>query len=112
MPDHHDLIVGLEAEIHELHEAVERCRKIELAAKAALVGGCLIVGIGFIWHSPLALVIAIGALLGSLALLGSNQRTLDDNVAALRVQQAKRSKLIESMELRAVNVELSMPERG
>jgi hypothetical protein len=65
-----------------------------------------------IWHSPLALVIAIGAILGSLALLGSNRRTHDETVAALKEQEAKRSDLIESMELRAVDVETSMPERG
>jgi hypothetical protein len=48
IPDHHDLIVDLEAEIYELHHAVERCRKIDLQAKAILVGGCVTVGMSFI----------------------------------------------------------------
>ncbi len=105
MSDNHDQIDVLEAEIDELHEAIQRCQKIDLASKAALVGGCVTVVVGFVWHSPLALVIAIGAILGSLALVGSNKRTLDDAVAALRAQQAKRSEWIESLELRAVDVE-------
>src|SRR5688500_10548690 len=35
MPDHHDLIADLEAEIESLRDAAERCRKIARAAKAA-----------------------------------------------------------------------------
>jgi len=105
MSDNQDQIDVLEAEIDQLHVATERCRQIDFASKASLVGGCVTVVVGFLWHSPLALVIAIGAILGSLALLGSNKRTLDDAVAALRAQQAKRSEWIESLELRAVDVE-------
>ena len=113
MSNNHDEIDVLEAEIDQLLEATERCRQIDLGSKAALVGGCVTVVVGFVWHSPLALVIAIGAILGSLALLGSNQRTLDDAVAALRAHKAKRSQLIENLELRAADgVEISMPERG
>jgi uncharacterized membrane protein len=67
MSNNHDQIDVLEAEIDQTHDAVEHCRKINVASKAALVGGCVTVVVGFVWHSPLALVIAIGAILGSLA---------------------------------------------
>jgi hypothetical protein len=51
LPDHQDLIADLEGEIDRLHDS---------SAKGVLVGGCFTVVIGFIWHRPLALLIAIG----------------------------------------------------
>ena len=104
-------MLEVEAEIGELHAAVDRCRKIDLASKAVLVGGCVTVGIGFIWHSPLAVVIAIGAVLGSLALMGSNRRTLDETLTVLKAQEAKRSELIDGMELQEIQHEELDPRR-
>jgi hypothetical protein len=105
MFDAHQQITDLEAEIEQLQDSVERCRKIDLAGKAVLVGGGLTIGIGFIWQSPVALVLAIGAALGSLALIGSNRRTLHEIVAALKEQEAKRSELIDGMELQGIEHE-------
>ena len=54
MSDNQDQIDVLEAEIDQLHEATERCRLIDLASKASLVGGCVTVVVGFSgtvrWH--------------------------------------------------------------
>jgi hypothetical protein len=44
-------------------------------------------------------VIGIAAVLGSVALLGSNRRTLDEITAAIRTQEARRSEMIDGLEL-------------
>jgi hypothetical protein len=103
MHDSHQHVIDLEAEIDQLHEAIERCRKIDLASKAGLVCGFATVGIGLIWHSPLALVIAIGAVLGSLALMGSNRRTHDETVAALKEHEARRSATIDDIDMKTLS---------
>ena len=61
--------------------------------------------IGFIWQGPLALVIAIGAVLGSLALMGSNSRTMDEAVWMLKALEERRSQLIEALELQVLERE-------
>jgi predicted benzoate:H+ symporter BenE len=101
MPDP-ELIADLETEIDQLHEEVARCRKIDLAAKAVLVGGFATLMIGFLTATPTTLVIAIAAVLGSLALLGSNSRTMAEAVATLKAQEERRSGLIDAMELQVI----------
>jgi predicted benzoate:H+ symporter BenE len=104
MPDQ-ELIADLEAEIDQLHEEIARCRKIDLAAKAVLVGGCATLMIGFLAATPTTLVLAIAAVLGSLALLGSNSRTMAEAVAMLKAQEERRSELIDAMELQVIGSE-------
>jgi hypothetical protein len=58
--------------------------------------------IGFFGARPLPLVIATGAILGSIALLGSNWRTLSEIVAQLKAQEVRRSELIDGLELQPV----------
>jgi hypothetical protein len=47
-------------------------------------------------------VIGIAAVLGSVALLGSNRRTRDEITAAIRTQEARRSEMIDGLELQEV----------
>jgi hypothetical protein len=68
-------IADLEAEIEHLSEAAERCRKISIAAQALVAAGGLVLvatPIGLLRLGPTALVAAIAAILGGLALYGSN----------------------------------------
>jgi hypothetical protein len=99
MPNQHEVIADLETEIDGLRDAAERCRKIDIAAKLAFALGCIILFTAFLWSSAFALVIGIAAVLGSVALLGSNRRTRDEITAAIRTQEARRSEMIDGLEL-------------
>ena len=61
MLDHHQLIADLEAEIDGLRDSAERCRKIDMAAKAALGAGLALLLVSFFWFSASALVIGLAA---------------------------------------------------
>jgi hypothetical protein len=105
MPDSHDEIDDLEAEIAALADAAERCRKIMLAAKAATLAGSVLLAItlsGLVRFGPVALVIAITAALGGIALYGSHRSTRDQIAAQIRAHEARRAELIDGMGLRSV----------
>ena len=66
-------ILQIEAEIEELAERIERCRKIILLAKAAAIaGGVLILAIiiGAIKFDPTVMTGAIGAVVGGMVVFG------------------------------------------
>ena len=105
MPDPHQAIADLEAEIDELADAAERCRKvIVLARVAAGVGGVLfaITLVGLFRSGPTALVLAITAVLGGLALFGSHTSTRDQILTKIRAREARRAQLIGELDLRDV----------
>ncbi len=80
MLNSHQEIADLEAEIDELAQAAERCRKVIVLAKVATgAGGLLLVVtlLGLFRSGPTALVLAITAVLGGLALFGSHTSTRD-----------------------------------
>ena len=54
-----------------LRDSAERCRKIDMAAKAAMGVGVGLLLVSFFWFTATALVIGIAAVLGSVALVGS-----------------------------------------
>ncbi len=98
-------ILRLEARIEELAGAIESCRKIILAAKAAMVlGGLLIVGtlLGAIMFDPTVTLGAIAAIIGGIVLFGSNSSTLEQATAALKAAEAHRAELIGRIDLRVV----------
>ncbi len=98
-------ILRLEARIEELAGAIESCRKIILAAKAAMaLGGLLIVGtlFGAITFDPTATLGAIAAIIGGIVLFGSNTSTLEQATAALKAAEAHRAELIGRIDLRVV----------
>jgi type III secretory pathway component EscV len=103
MFDAHRQITELEAEIDQLQEDIARCRKISLVAKTVFIGGCATVLFGFLADSPLAVVVAIGTVLGALALMGSNNRTQDEIVAALNEHEARRSATIDGIQMKMLS---------
>jgi len=103
--DVHDEIARLEAQIEELAEAIESCRKIILASKAAIaVGGILLVAImvGAIRFDPMAFMAAVAALLGGTVLFGSNSSTSQEKTAALNAAEAQRAEMISRIDLTLV----------
>src|SRR5215213_4192307 len=105
MLDQHQLVADLEAEIEGLRDSAERCRKIDMAAKAVMGVGVALLLISFLWFSASALVIGIAAVLGSVALVGSNRGTLGEITAAIRLAEARRAEVIDSLELETVRPE-------
>src|SRR5215204_2481088 len=83
MLDQHQLIADLEAEIDGLRDSAERCRKIDMAAKAAMGVGVALLLVSFFWFSASALVIGIAGVLGSVALVGSNRGTLGEIITGI-----------------------------
>jgi uncharacterized membrane protein len=76
----------LDERIAELGDAVERCRKISLAAKLVAGAGavCLMaVLLGLFTAEPPVTIAAGAAVLGGLVLLGSNASTWEQTEAAL-----------------------------
>ncbi len=98
-------IADLETEIDALARAADRCRKvIKLSMVATGAGGLLLVLIltGLVRLGPLALVLAITAVFGGLALVGSHQSTRDQITARSRAHEARRAELIDGMALQTV----------
>lgn len=100
-----DEIARLELQIETLAESIERCRKLDLAAKVAIAGGAvwlLATVLGAVdFVTPLVLA-AIAAGLGGTVLLGSNSSTWKQAAAAQRRAEARRAELIGQIEMRAI----------
>lgn len=106
MADLTERIAGLEAEIASLSDAAQRCRKISLAAKVMVAVGALLfllILAGFFQSAATAFVLALTAVLGGLALLGSNKRTWDEVAASIRAREAQRTALIDQLGLLEIN---------
>jgi hypothetical protein len=100
--DRRQEIVRLEAEIDELAETIERCRKIRLVGQAALALGVVLflaVILTAMRYGPATLMGAIALVLGGIVVLGSNRSTSQQAVAALRAAEANRAELIGQLEL-------------
>ena len=100
-----DEISRLEAQLDELGEVAERCRKIILASKLAIAtaaGSLLVMMLGLIGSSPVIALGAIAAVLGGIVSLGSNVSTLQQTVAAMATAEAVRSELIDGIDLRLI----------
>ena len=105
MTDLHQQIADLEAEIDALSDAAEQCRKSMIVAKAGVGVGILLFVVsllGIIRIDPIILVVAIGATLAGIGFYGSSRSTLDQISAKIRVSEARRAEMINSMDLRAV----------
>jgi hypothetical protein len=78
--DPHDEVVRLEERIEDLAEKIESCRKFILASRIAVAGGVL-------------------ALLGGIAVWGSNRSTAKQAANELALAESDRSVLIGNMAL-------------
>ena len=98
-------ISRIEAQLEELAEVSERCRKIILVSKAAIgSSGALLLFIllGLFGSNQAAAIGSIAVVLGGIVSLGSNVSTLQQTMAAMRAAEALRSDLISKIDLRVV----------
>jgi hypothetical protein len=100
-----DEISRIEAQLEELAEVSERCRKIILVSKAAIAGGAtllLFMVLGLFGSNQVAAVGSIAVVLGGIVSLGSNVSTLRQTMAAMSAAEVLRSDLISRIDLRVV----------
>ena len=98
-------IAELEAHIEELAEAIERCRKFSLAAKAIIAAGSAWIALTLLLvvsYAPEAIIAAIAAVIIGVVLLGSNKTTWTQTETAMHASEAMRAELIARIELRLV----------
>jgi len=98
-------ISRIETRIEELAEVSERCRRIILASKAAIVGGIawlLAILLGLFGSDQIAAIGSIAVVLGGIVSLGSNVSTLRQTTAEMSAAEAHRSDLISKIDLRVV----------
>lgn len=100
--DPHDEVVRLEEHIEDLAVKIESCRKLISASRIAVVGGVLgltAMLFAFIRFDPAIMAAAVAALLGGIAVWGSNNSTAQQAAKELASVEAGRSALIEEMDL-------------
>ena len=98
----------LEAEIERLAEIAERCRKIIVAARIAIAAGALwalATALGMIVFNQIAVICSITAVIGGIVAYGSNKTTLQQTLAAMKAADARRSGLIDMIDLKPVTDE-------
>jgi hypothetical protein len=103
--DLRDQILHLEARIDALAETIEGCRKIILVSKFAIAAGAIAMPamlLGAIQSDPVVLSGATAALLGGIALFGSNTSTAKQASAKMKDAEALRAELIGRLDLRPV----------
>ena len=103
--DPHDEIERLEAQIEELSDRIESCRKFILAGRVAVIGGgVLLVALllDVIRFDLQLMALAMAALLGGIVVWGSNNSTAKEATSERAAAEANRKALIGMMELRVV----------
>jgi hypothetical protein len=103
--DLRDQITQLEADIEQLAETLERCRKAILLSKLSIGVGAvwmlayLVGAVGFV---PAAMVGAIAAIIGGIVVFGSNSTTSKQTMAAMKDVEILRTRLIDRIDPRTV----------
>jgi len=104
--DLRDQITQIEADLEQLVEKLERCRKAMLVSKVGT-------GVGVIWilayfvgavgFVPAAMVGATAAVIGGVVVYGSNSSTSKEVSAAMKDGERLRAELIEKIDPRIVS---------
>jgi hypothetical protein len=100
--DPHDEVVRLEERIEDLAEKIKSCHKFILASRIAVAGGVLFLGgmlFGAIRFDPGIMAAAVAALLGGIAVWGSNHSTAKQAAKELALAESDRSVLIGNVAL-------------
>jgi hypothetical protein len=98
-------IIRLEAQIDDVAARIESCRKFILVGRIAVAGGgavLIALLVGAIQFDPAVIAVAVTAVLGGIVAAGSNHSTAKEAMHALTVAEAKRTELIEQIDLRLV----------
>jgi hypothetical protein len=100
-----DEISEIEARIEELAEIAERCRKVILVSKVAIAAGAalLLIAMLGLLGGPIAALGSIALMLLGIVSFGSNVSTLRQTDAAIRTAEARRSDLIDLIDLHSVH---------
>ena|SRR2546423_12299967 len=104
--DLREQISRLETDIERLSDSVERCRKIAVAAKVAIGGGCVLLAsllAGALGADALSLIVSAILIIGGIVLLGSNETTMKQTLARIDETERLRAALISQMELTLVS---------
>ena len=103
--DLRDQIARIEADIDKLAQTLDGCRKAMLLSKAAIVAGgiwMLAYLLGAIRFDSVTVIGAIAAIIGGVVVFASNWSTSKQTMAAIKVAEAQRAKLIGMINLRVV----------
>jgi hypothetical protein len=99
-------IARLEARIEALADTIERCRKIALASKAALVAGTawmLLILVGAVAPQGASLIGAMTLMIGGFVAFGSNTSTARQAAAGIAAAEQRRAELIGRIDLQVVS---------
>jgi hypothetical protein len=100
-----DQISRLEADIEDLTQVVERCRKLTLVSKLAIAAGgiwLLALTFGAIRFDAVAMVASIALVIGGVVVFGSNTSTSKQTTVAIKSAEARRAELIDELNPRVV----------
>lgn len=100
-----DEIARLESRLDELADSLARCWKFKLISQIAIAGGGVwLLGaiLGIFGFDPVALMTAIAGVIGGTVLYGSNNTTVLELEAEMKEAEAKRARLIGTLDLRVV----------
>jgi hypothetical protein len=100
-----DQISRLEADIEDLAQVVERCRKVALVSKLAIaVGGIWLLALTFgaIRFDAVAMIASMALVIGGIVVFGSNWSTSKQTTAAIKSSEARRAELIDGINPRVV----------
>jgi len=100
-----DQIARIEADIDQFAQTLEGCRKVMALSRVVIAAGgiwAVAYFLGVIRFDPTFMVGAIAAIIGGIVVLGSNSSTSRQTMAAMKLAETQRAKLIDMIDPRAV----------